>query len=36
MGFEVGGLRSPLTPMEDAHVKALREEMIKAGIKVVK
>ena len=36
MGFEVGSLRSPLTPMEDAHVELLREEMIKAGIKVVK
>ncbi len=36
MGFEVGTLRSPLTPMEDAHVEVLREEMIKAGIKVVK
>lgn len=36
MGFEVGSLRSPLTPMEDAHVEQLREEMIKAGIKVVK
>lgn len=36
MGFEVGTLRSPLTPMEDAHVEMLREEMIKAGIKVVK
>ncbi len=36
MGFEVGSLRSPLTPMEDAHVEILRKEMIKAGIKVVK
>lgn len=36
MGFEVGTLRSPLTPMEDAHVEVLRQEMIKAGIKVVK
>lgn len=36
MGMEVGGYRKPLTPMSEAHRNVLREELIKAGIKVVK
>lgn len=35
MGFNVGSLRMPLTEMEEAHKELLRQEMIKAGIKVV-
>lgn len=35
MGFNAGTLRMPLTEMEDAHKEVLRQEMIKAGIKVV-
>ncbi len=35
MGFNVGSLRLPLTEMEDANKKKLREAMIAAGIKVV-
>ncbi|HBA97090.1 MAG TPA: 4-hydroxy-tetrahydrodipicolinate synthase [Lachnospiraceae bacterium] len=34
MGFNAGPLRMPLTEMEDAHKELLRQEMIKAGIKV--
>ena len=32
MGMEVGGLRLPLTEMEDANAKRLEEEMRKAGV----
>jgi len=35
MGFKAGPLRMPLTDMEEAHKEVLRQEMIKAGIKVV-
>ncbi len=35
MGFNAGTLRMPLTEMENAHQEVLRQEMIKAGIKVV-
>lgn len=34
IGFNAGPLRMPLTEMEDAHKELLRQEMIKAGIKV--
>lgn len=32
MGFEVGGLRKPLTEMEEAHAKILADEMKKVGL----
>lgn len=32
MGLEVGPLRMPLTEMEEAHAKALAEEMVRFGI----
>lgn len=32
MGFEVGGLRSPLTPMEPEHTIILKQELEKAGL----
>ena len=35
MGYNVGSLRMPLTEMEDAGKKVLRQAMIDAGIKVV-
>ncbi len=35
MGFQAGPLRMPLTKMEPEHKKALRQEMINIGIKVV-
>ncbi len=35
MGFNAGPLRMPLTEMEEAHKEVLRQEMIKAGIKVI-
>lgn len=35
MGYHTGSLRMPLTEMEDAHKKVLRQAMIDAGIKVV-
>lgn len=35
MGYHVGSLRMPLTEMEDANKKVLRQAMIEAGIKVV-
>ena len=35
MGYRTGSLRMPLTEMEDAHKKVLREEMIKAGIQCI-
>ena len=34
MGMQVGGLRLPLTEMEDKNVTRLAEEMRKAGIEV--
>ncbi len=34
MGMDVGGLRLPLTEMEDSNAKRLAEEMEKAGIKL--
>lgn len=35
MGYHVGSLRMPLSEMEDANKKVLRQAMIDAGIKVV-
>lgn len=35
MGYHVGSLRMPLTEMEDANKKVLRQAMVEAGIKVV-
>lgn len=35
MGYHVGSLRMPLTEMEDAHKKVLRQAMVEAGITVV-
>lgn len=35
MGMDVGGFRKPLTPMSEANRNLLREELTKAGIKVV-
>ena len=35
MGYHAGSLRMPLTEMEDAHKKVLRQAMIEAGIAVV-
>ena len=34
LGKEVGGLRMPLSPMEEAHKQALAEEMKKFGMKL--
>lgn len=34
LGKEVGGLRMPLSPMEEAHKQALAEEMKKFGLKL--
>ena len=36
LGKEVGGLRMPLSPMEEAHKQALAEEMKKFGMKLAK
>ena len=33
LGWEVGPLRMPLSPMEDAHVEQLRAEMAAFGVK---
>ena len=35
MGREVGGLKMPLTPMEEEHKKELMEEMKKFGLKLI-
>ena len=32
MGFEVGGLRSPLTEMESEHTIVLKQELEKVGL----